>query len=82
VAENGRRGTDHGAAGPMFLVGGKIRAGIHGPQPSLTDLEGDALKPGIDFRSVYAAVLEDWLSLPSAAILGGRFERPALLSST
>jgi uncharacterized protein (DUF1501 family) len=82
VAENGRRGTDHGAAGPMFLVGGNVRAGIHGAHPSLTDLDGDALKPGIDFRSVYAAVLEDWLSLPGAAILGGRFERPALLAST
>jgi uncharacterized protein (DUF1501 family) len=82
VAENGRRGTDHGAAGPMFLVGGKVRGGIHGPHPSLTDLDGGALKHGTDFRAVYAAVLEDWLGLPSAAILGGRFDRPNLLSST
>ena len=82
VAENGRRGTDHGAAGPMFLVGGPVRAGIHGPHPSLTDLEGDALKPGTDFRSVYATVLEDWLGLPGAAILGGRFERLGVLAST
>lgn len=71
VAENGRRGTDHGAAGPMFLVGGKVRAGIQGAHPCLTDLDGGALKHSIDFRAVYAAVLEDWLGLPSAAILGG-----------
>jgi uncharacterized protein (DUF1501 family) len=82
VAENGRRGTDHGAAGPMFLAGGKVLAGIHGPHPSLTDLDGGALKPSTDFRAVYAAVLEDWLGLPSAAILGGRFDRPTFLSST
>jgi uncharacterized protein (DUF1501 family) len=82
VAENGRRGTDHGAAAPMFLAGGKVLAGIHGPHPSLTDLDGGALKPGTDFRAVYAAVLEDWLGLPSAAILGGRFDHPTFLSST
>jgi uncharacterized protein (DUF1501 family) len=82
VAENGRRGTDHGAAGPMFLAGGKVLAGIHGPHPSLTNLDGGALKHSIDFRAVYAAVLEDWLGLPSAAILGGRFDRPTFLSST
>jgi uncharacterized protein (DUF1501 family) len=82
VAENGRRGTDHGAAAPTFLAGGKILAGIHGPHPSLTDLEGGALKPGTDFRAVYAAVLEDWLGLPSAAVLGGRFDPriPALFA--
>jgi len=82
VAENGRRGTDHGAAGPMFLAGGKVLAGLHGPHPSLTDLDSGALKPSTDFRTVYAAVLEDWLGLPSAAILGRRFDRPTFLSST
>ena len=82
VAENGRRGTDHGSAGPMFLVGGQVRAGIQGTHPSLTDLDGDALKHSTDFRAVYAAILDDWLGLPSAAILGGRFAHPRLLSST
>jgi len=84
VAENGRRGTDHGAAGPMFVAGGKVLAGIHGPHPSLTDLEGGALKHNTDFRAVYAAVLEDWLGLPSAAIVGGRFDqsRPRLWAAS
>jgi uncharacterized protein (DUF1501 family) len=80
VAENGRRGTDHGAAAPMFLVGGKVRGGIHGAPPSLTDLEGDALKHHTDFRAVYATVLDHWLGLPSADILHGKFERLELLA--
>lgn len=75
VTENGRRGTDHGLAGPMFLAGGRVRGGVHGAHPSLTDLEGDALKHHTDFRAVYATVLEDWLGLASAGILGGNFER-------
>jgi len=73
VAENGRRGTDHGSASPMFLAGGHLRGGIHGEHPSLTDLEGDALKHNTDFRAVYATVLQDWLDLPPAPILGGKF---------
>jgi uncharacterized protein (DUF1501 family) len=75
VAENGRRGTDHGAAAPMFLVGGKVRGGIHGAHPSLTDLDADALKHHTDFRAVYASALDNWLGLPSAEILAGKYER-------
>jgi uncharacterized protein (DUF1501 family) len=74
VTENGRRGTDHGSAGPMFLAGGAVRGGVVGSHPSLTDLDGDALRHQVDFRSVYAAAL-DWLSLPSESLLGGSFAR-------
>ena len=80
VAENGRRGTDHGAAGPMFLLGGRCRGGIHGEHPSLTNLDGDALKHHTDFRAVYATVLADWLHLPAAAILGADYPHLPLLS--
>jgi uncharacterized protein (DUF1501 family) len=73
AAENGRRGTDHGVAGPIFLAGGKLRGGIHGAHPSLTDLDAGALKHHTDFRAVYAAMLEDWLQIPSQPILGGKF---------
>lgn len=79
VAENGRRGTDHGSAGPMFLLGGRCRGGIYGEHPSLTDLEGDALKHHTDFRAVYATLLGDWLQLPAAAILGAEYPRLPLL---
>jgi uncharacterized protein (DUF1501 family) len=79
VAENGSAGTDHGAAAPVILAGPSVRAGLHGDYPSLTDLEDGDLKTHVDFRQVYATLLEDWLGLQSDGALGGRFERLALL---
>jgi uncharacterized protein (DUF1501 family) len=76
VAENSSGGTDHGTAGPVFLAGPGVKAGLVGNTPSLMDLDpthGD-LKVGIDFRQVYASVLEDWLGLKAQAALGGSFE--------
>jgi uncharacterized protein (DUF1501 family) len=73
VQENGGLGTDHGSAGPMFLIGPVKRSGLIGAHPSLTDLDEGDLKHHIDFRSVYATLLEGWLGLPSNAVLGGRF---------
>ena len=76
VTENANGGTDHGAAAPMFVVGDKVKAGLLGKYPSLApqDLfEGD-IKYTVDFRSVYAGVLEGWLKTPSAPILGRKFE--------
>jgi uncharacterized protein (DUF1501 family) len=75
VAENASGGTDHGAAAPMFLAGGKVKAGLLGEAPGLAPgelFQGD-LKYKIDFRSVYAAVLEGWLKTPSRPILGKAF---------
>ncbi len=74
VAENASHGTDHGTAAPVFLIGGAIRGGLAGTTPSLTDLEDGDLKMNVDFRSVYAAILEHWLGLPSRGPLGGAFE--------
>jgi uncharacterized protein (DUF1501 family) len=77
VVENGSGGTDHGTAGPMLLAGAGVRAGLVGRTPSLTDLDpehGD-LRRALDFRQVYASVLEDWLGISAAAALGGTFER-------
>ncbi len=79
AAENGRRGTDHGVAGPIFLAGGSLRGGIHGANPSLTDLDAGALKLHTDFRSVYATLLQDWLEIPSLPILGREFGRLKLV---
>src|SRR5262249_55146935 len=75
VAENGSQGTDHGTAGPVFLAGPGIKAGLIGKSPCLLDLEQGDLKIGIDFRRIYATLLEDWLNLPSEPALKGRFER-------
>ncbi|HEY3932404.1 MAG TPA: DUF1501 domain-containing protein [Verrucomicrobiae bacterium] len=76
VTENANGGTDHGAAAPMFIVGNKVKAGLLGKYPSLApqDLfEGD-IKYNVDFRNVYASVLENWLMTKSAPILGRQFE--------
>ena len=70
VAQNGSGGTDHGTAAPMFLVGSRVRPGILGNHPSLGDLDRGDLKFGIDFRSVYAGILGDWMQADSEAILG------------
>ena len=75
VRENGSRGTDHGTAGPVFLAGPRVRAGLAGRTPSLLDLEDGDLRMGIDFRRVYATILEGWLGLPSNNVLGARFEQ-------
>lgn len=79
VDENASGGTDHGAASAMFMVGSKVKAGLHGKYPSLApaDLVNGDLKFNTDFRSVYAGVLESWLKTPSAPILGRKF-RPLI----
>jgi len=74
LSENGRRGTGHGAAAPMFLAGGRLKGGLVGVHPSLSDLEGDAPKHHTDFRRVYATALERWLGFDSQAVLGSKFE--------
>jgi uncharacterized protein (DUF1501 family) len=72
--ENGSKGTDHGSGAPMFLVGGKVKAGAIGAHPSLEKLVDGNLQFGIDFRQVYAAVLEKWLGVPSKDVIGGAFK--------
>jgi uncharacterized protein (DUF1501 family) len=73
LSENGRRGTGHGAAAPVFLAGGGLKGGLVGPHPSLVDLDADAPKFHTDFRRVYATVLDRWLGFDSLAVLGERF---------
>lgn len=75
VKENGSRGTDHGAAAPMFLAGDQVKSGVIGKHPSLTDLDDGDLKFHTDFRQIYATLLEDWLRCDSQAILGRRFKK-------
>jgi len=73
VQENANGGTDHGAAAPMFVVGGAVTAGLFGKYPSLSDLDHGDLKFNTDFRSVYGTVLERWLKAPSEIVLGRKF---------
>ncbi len=74
LSENGRRGTGHGAAAPCLLVGGKLRGGLIGQHPSLTDLDNDAPKFHTDYRRVYATALEKWLGFDSRFVLGRDYE--------
>jgi uncharacterized protein (DUF1501 family) len=79
VAENASEGTDHGTAAPVLLAGSAVAPGLHGPCPDLANLvDGDPLF-AIDFRQVYATVLERWLGLDSQAILSQRFNLLDLL---
>jgi uncharacterized protein (DUF1501 family) len=71
--ENGSRGTDHGSGAPMFLVGGRVKAGVVGAHPSLTNLEDGNLRHHTDFRQVYATLLDSWLGVPSRQVLGQEF---------
>jgi uncharacterized protein (DUF1501 family) len=80
VKENGRRGTGHGAAAPVFLVGGKLKGGLIGPRPSLTDLDNGAPKFHTDFRRIYATVLDRWLGFESRTVLDKQFKPLDILS--
>jgi uncharacterized protein (DUF1501 family) len=79
VEQNYSNGTDHGTAGPMFLVGPKIKGGLYGTYPSLKDLDSGDLKYTTDFRRVYATVLDQWLNADSTKVLNNRFEPLAFL---
>ncbi|HYL51672.1 MAG TPA: DUF1501 domain-containing protein, partial [Acidimicrobiia bacterium] len=80
--ENGDGGTDHGAASSLLVIGDHVRGGLHGTQPSLTDLDEDGdLKPSVDFRAVYASVLGTWLRADDRAVLGATYSPLSLFSS-
>jgi len=81
VAQNDSNGTDHGAAGPMFLVGNKVKGGLHGEHPSLDKdkLDDGDLKYTTDFRRVYSSLLDGWLNVDSTKVLKAKFEPLAVI---
>jgi uncharacterized protein (DUF1501 family) len=81
LRENGNRGTDHGTAAPLLLVGTPVRGGLLGPAPDLNDLEQGDPRFKIDFRDVYATVLRRWLRVDPEPILGKRDDSLALFSA-
>jgi uncharacterized protein (DUF1501 family) len=81
VDENGSAGTDHGTAGPVLLTGKGVRGGLVGKTPSLLDLQDGDLKMSMDFRQIYATVLEDWLGLPARTALAGEFAKLPLFQA-
>jgi uncharacterized protein (DUF1501 family) len=81
VRENGSRGTDHGSAAPVFVIGRPVKGGLYGAAPSLTDLDDGNLKHTVDFRSVYQSMIRDWLGGDSESVLGGAFPALPLLQA-
>jgi len=75
VSQNASGGTDHGTANNMFLIGGALKQkGLINPMPDLSDLSEGDLKYKIDFKTVYATVLRNWLDADDTAILGKKYE--------
>ena len=81
--ENASFGTDHGTAAPIFVIGNPVRGGFYGEQPSLAasdlDLAGN-VKFTVDFREVYATLLEKWLGTDSRVILGAQYPNVGFLA--
>lgn len=81
VKENAQVGTDHGSAGPMFVIGNGVKGGFYGEPPSLSNLDNGNLRYTTDFRSVYATVLEKWLNAPADDVLQARFPQLPFLTA-
>jgi uncharacterized protein (DUF1501 family) len=78
--ENLSNGTDHGTASVHFALGGRVKGGLYGEAPDLAKLSGDGNPAfAIDFRSVYATVLDRWWGVDSKDVLGGRYTSVPLL---
>ena len=78
-AENRSRGTDHGTAAPLFLFGNQIQPGIFGSSPSLQLQQQQDLPFQIDFRQVYASILQNWFHTPPLPVLGQPFQTLPIL---
>jgi uncharacterized protein (DUF1501 family) len=66
VGENANLGTDHGTAGPVFVIGAPVRGGMYGEMPSLTDLDDGNLRYTTDFRRVYTTLITQWMGQADA----------------
>jgi len=80
--ENASFGTDHGTAAPIFVIGNPVRGGFYGEQPSLASTELDPagnVEFKVDFREVYATVLEKWLGAESKVVLGAQYPNVGFL---
>jgi uncharacterized protein (DUF1501 family) len=78
---NGAAGSDHGTANSLFVVGDAVKGGLYGEQPSLTKLDDRGnLRHQVDFRSVYATMLDGWLGADSREILGAKYEDLGIFS--
>jgi uncharacterized protein (DUF1501 family) len=75
VTQNASGGTDHGTANNMFFIGSDLKQkGMLNPLPDLNDLQDGDLKHKVDFKSVYATILKNWLNADDKKILGKQFD--------
>jgi len=75
VAQNASGGTDHGTANNMFFISGGLKQkGLLNPLSDLSDLDEGDLKFTVDFKSVYATLLHNWLAADDEKILGKKYE--------
>ncbi len=77
--ENGS-GTDHGKAAPMFIVGGKVKGGMYGANPNLSNLDQGDVPFQVDFRQMYATMLDQWVGGDSELVLAQKFQHVDVLS--
>lgn len=78
--ENQSGGTDHGTAAAHFLLGGRVVGGLFGEAPQLARLDGNGnLAHAVDFRQLYATIVEGWWGLDAHAALRGRFAQLPLI---
>ena len=82
VRANASQGTDHGTAGPAFLLGEKVNGGFYGAQPSLADLDDGDLKETTDFRDIYGTLLERVLGADAGQVLSDHSGRVDHLIAT
>ena len=75
--ENASGGTDHGTAAPVFMLGGKVKGGFYGSQPSLasSDLDNGDLVFSLDFRSLYRSVAQGFMGIKDPAVLAAVFPK-------
>ena len=81
IRDNGS-GTDHGAGGGSFVIGDPVKGGLFAEYPSMNSADwesGEDLRHTVDFRSLYASLLEQWMGMDAAPIVGGTFEQLQLV---
>jgi uncharacterized protein (DUF1501 family) len=79
VADNASLGTDHGTANNMLVFGNRVKGGVYGPDPDLTNLQNGNLRWAVDFRSVYAEIITKWLGGNPVDVLEGSFPQLGFL---
>lgn len=77
VQQNKSNGTDHGTANNVFIVGKNLKKnGLYNNMPDLANLDKNGnLKHEIDFREIYATILDKWLKVDDVAILNKQFSK-------